>query len=54
MTQQQIDRLVTAAKCWAVFQEGDSLLDQETDERVRADAILARERLLDVINELAP
>lgn len=52
MTQQQIDKLVRAAKRWAAFQEGDSLEDQKTDEALRAEAIESRERLLDIINEL--
>jgi len=52
MTQVQIDRLVNAAKKWAAFQEGDSLEDQQTDARLRAEAIEAREALLSVIESL--
>lgn len=52
MTQQQIQRLVNAAKAWAAYQEGDSLEDQKTDERLRDSAIEARERLLAVVESL--
>ena len=52
MTQVQIDRLIRAAKHWASFQEGDSLEDQKTDERLRDAAIEARERLLKIIDDL--
>ena len=48
----KIERLVRAAKRWATFQEGDSLLDQATDDRLRDEAIEARETLLDAIGEL--
>lgn len=47
-----IDRLVSAAKAWAEYQDGDSLEDQATDERLRAAAIEARERLLWAIEAL--
>ncbi|MGE4340780.1 MAG: hypothetical protein AB7E55_33240 [Pigmentiphaga sp.] len=52
MTQQQIERLVRAAKAWAAFQEGDSLNYQGFDAKLKAEAIEARERLLDVIDDL--
>lgn len=52
LTPPQIQRLVTAAKRWATFQEGDSLEDQKTDSRLQGEAIEARERLLQVIDEL--
>lgn len=48
----QVLRLIEAAKDWAAYQEGDRLDDQSTDERLRAKAIEARERLLDQINAL--
>ena len=51
-TKQQIERLIDAAKDWAAYQEGDSLLDQATDERIRDNAIEARERLLSAIESL--
>lgn len=46
------ERLLRAAKRWAAFQEGDSLLDQDTDEKLRAEAIEARESLLTAIEDL--
>lgn len=52
MNDRKIQRVIERAKDWAAYQEGDSLLDQETDERIRANAIEARERLLDAINDL--
>lgn len=52
MTKQQIDRLVSAAKAWAAFQDGDSLYDQDGDPKLKADAIEARERLLSIIEDL--
>ena len=53
LTETQIDRLVRAAKDWSAFQHGDSLEDQRTDERLKAQAIEARDRLLGVIDDLA-
>lgn len=47
-----IQRLIDRAKDWAAYQEGDSLLDQQTDERIRANANEARERLLAAIEAL--
>lgn len=52
-TQVQVQRLVDAANRWADFQDGDSLEDQETDTRLKAQAIEARERLLSAIEELS-
>lgn len=51
-TTPQVIRFVRAAKAWAAFQEGDSLRDQDTDEKLKAEAIEARERLLNVIDDL--
>lgn len=48
----QILRLIDSAKAWAAFQEGDSLIDQAHDEKLKSEAIDARERLLNVINDL--
>jgi len=50
MNEVAVQQLIAAATTWALFQEGDSLLDQETDEKLKAEAIEARERLLNVIN----
>jgi hypothetical protein len=52
MTSQQIERLLRAAKQWAAFQEPDSLEDQKTDPRLQSEAIEARERVLQVIDEM--
>jgi hypothetical protein len=52
MTTHQVQKLVAAAKRWAAFQEGDSLLDQDHDDHLKAEAIAARERLLSIIDEL--
>jgi len=51
-TTRQTERLVRAAKRWAAFQEPDSLDDQKTDSRLQSEAFEARERLLQVIDEL--
>lgn len=47
------DKVIAAAKAWAVFQEYDSLEDQKADHGLQAQAIEARERLLDAIDALA-
>jgi len=50
--QHDVQRLINAAKAWAVFQEGDSLEDQQFDPKLQDAAIEARERLLSAIEEL--
>ena len=48
----KVERLLFAAKRWAAFQEGDSFLNQATDEKLRDEAIEARESLLAAIEDL--
>ena len=54
MTKQQVRQLVRAAQVWAAYQDPDSLEDQKTDPRLQSEAIEARERLLQIIEELPP
>ena len=48
----QEKRLIAAARKWATFQDPDSLEDQKTDPRLAAEAIEARERLIDAVDAL--
>jgi hypothetical protein len=52
-TPQQIRRLIEAAQEWALYQDPDSLEDQEVDPRLRDRANEAREKLLTAIEDLS-
>lgn len=48
----QVLRLIEAAKTWAVFQEEDSQLDQQTDTQLYGAAEAARWALLEAVGAL--
>lgn len=47
-----VQRLILAAKAWATFQEGDRLDGQQWDSKLQDAAIEAREKLLQIIDEM--
>jgi len=50
----KITRLITTAKRWAEYQEGEKLAGLKFSEQLQAEEVEAREALLEAIDNLDP